>query len=168
MVSAFATESADEVLHLKNGTEISVKYRPYMHEFLEDMTANYELIVYSTFKREQVKAIVDSIEKRRKYFSYRFHDEFCLFANLSSGVKCLDFLYSGRSPADIILVDTRVKKLPLSVDNFVPVTSYNEEEPSDMGLIRLAAVLDKLAATKNVATAIKGYRTSCIPGSTTI
>ncbi len=163
MVSTFATENADEIISLKSepaGTvaELSIKYRPHMHEFLEDMASKYELIVYSNFSNRQVQAIADCVEKRRKYFAYRFHDEFCLFANISSSVKCLDFLYSNRSLADIILVDARAKTLPLTVDNFVPLPTFSGDDPNDTELVKLAAVLDRLAEAKDVAAAIRGYR----------
>ena len=164
MISAFATDNADEIVELKSDQgfpvgEFSIKYRPFLHEFLDDMMEKFELVVYSTFGPKHVQAIVDCIERRKKYFTYRFHEDFCLFANISSSVKCIDFLYGNRSKADIIVVDTRAKTLPLTVDNFVPISSYMGDDSKDRELVKLATILDKLSKEKDVTSAIKAYQT---------
>ena len=163
MVSTFATDNADDIIELNDGKgatvgELSLKYRPYMKEFLDDMSTKFELILYSTFSKQYVKALVEHIEKDKKYFSYCFHDEFCLFANISCGIKCTDFLYGNRKLSDIILLDNSVKVFPFSPDNFVPISPFTGEDPKDIELVKLSAFLEKLAKEKDVPSAIRIFR----------
>lgn len=167
MVSTFARENDDELIELKSEkgailSELSIKYRPYLYDFLDDVSTKFELVLYSTFGYQQVQAIADALEKKKgkKYFSYRFHDEFCLFSNISYGVKCIDFLYGKRSAKDIIVVDTKTRTLPLNVDNFFSIEEFTGDTArGDMELVKLAKVLDELASSKDVTEMIKRYRT---------
>ena len=157
MVSTFAEDGADEVLKCEGGLEISIFYRPYLFEFLEDMKSRFELIIYSSLNRQALVPIIQKLEEHKKFFQYVFDETFCIFANISYGVKCVDFLLSNRRVEDIILVDTSAKSLPLSQDNFVPVPRYdgNKEETE---LIRLATVLGALEKENDIREAIKKLR----------
>jgi CTD small phosphatase-like protein 2 len=165
MVSTFATDNSDDIIELSDGKgaamgELSIKYRPFLKEFLDDMSTKFELIIYSTFNSQYVKALVKQIEKCKKYFTYSFHDEFCLFANISCGLKCTDFLYGNRTLSDIIIVGDNVKVFPFSSDNFIPISVFTGDEHKDIELIKVATLLDKLAKEKDIPTAIRQYRES--------
>jgi TFIIF-interacting CTD phosphatase-like protein len=159
-VDIFASEDPNEIVRVKNDqeTELSLTYRPFMHEFLEDVSQSFELILYSSFSKDYIEAILERVEKGKKYFGHRFHDEFCIFANIGYSVKCIDFLCANRSPADIIVVESSVSTLPLSPDNLLPVSAY-DGSPTDQELPRLAAVLALLHDVPNVPNAIKQLRT---------
>ena len=162
-VSTFAAESADEIVQVQKtgapASELAISYRPYVYDFLEDMKTKYELVVYSSFSNEYLQAAVDALEKKQRYFFHRFCDEFCLFANIAYSVKCLDFLYANRSPADVIVVDNSPKALPLSPDNFLPINFYDGKQTLDSELPKLALVLDQLASVDDVRVALRQYRT---------
>lgn len=154
-ISSFAKDDADEIIQVKNNNgidilELSLEYRPYLQEFLEDMVSKYELIIYSRFNKEYVQAIVKTIEKSKKYFAYVFHDEFCLFSNIFSSVKCINFLFGNRSVNDIIVVDTKESTLPLNPENFFSLQEYRGYEDKDVELIKLAKMLDSLLLAKDI------------------
>ncbi len=162
-VSTFACEESDEIISVKRentpvANELSVNYRPFLYEFLDDMQSRFELIVYSSFPRDYLNALVNAVEKGRRIFAHRFAEEFCLFANIAHSVKCIDFLLANRSPADIIVLDTSAKSFPLSMDNVVPVAEYDERRPQDEELAGLARLLERLAAEKDVRETIRKYR----------
>ena len=161
---AYKAESADDYIQMEgeNGgpsIEMSITYRPFLHEFLEDVKSKFELIIYSSIGDKQLREILNCIEKKKKYFSYSFGETFCLFANISSSVKCLDFLLSNRTPADIIVIESTAKALPLSTDNLIPVAMY-EGSNEDIELVKLASLLDSLSTQKDVPATIKKYRES--------
>ena len=161
MVSMFNTDNADVVLPLseesKSSEELALFYRPLLLDFLEDVKSKFELIMYSSLRKAQLTAIMDHLEKESKYFEYIFNEAFCVFANVSYGVKCIDFLSTNRSPADIIVVDTTAQALPLSPNNLVPISRY-EGDANDSELAKLAAVLDVISKAKDVREAIREYR----------
>ena len=163
MVSMFVADNADAVLPIneeKGHTgEIALFYRPLMRDFLEEIKGKYELIMYSSLSKTQLKVITDHLEELNKYFDYIFDETYCVFANVSYGVKCIDFLSTNRSPADIIVVDTTAEALPLSPDNLIPISRY-EGDTNDTELPKLAAVLDVIQEAKDVRVAIKKYRES--------
>ncbi len=157
-VSIFAAEDADAVLSVKEGgQEVSLFFRPFMFEFLEEVRNKFELVIYSSLSKPYLDAIADRLEKTQKYFEHRFDESFCIFANISYGVKCIDFLLSNRSPENIIVVDTSARALPLTPENLVPIARY-EGDPADCELARLAAVLDLLAKEPDVRAAIRRFR----------
>ncbi len=148
-ISTFAEDAADVVLPVSQGDgkpvgEVALFFRPFMYEFLEEMRTKFELVVYSSLGGDYLKTIVDFLERTQKYFEYRFDDKFCIFANFSSCVKCIDFLLSNRSPENIVVVDTSAKSLPLTPTNLVTLPRY-EGSPLDCDLVKLAAVLDTVA-----------------------
>jgi len=163
MVSTYLRDNDDDVIELKTTkgapiVELSIKYRPFLYEFLDDVSQKYELILYSTFNSQYVRAIADVIERKKKYFVHVFHDEFCLFANISSGMKCIDFLMGKRSAKDIIVVDTIAVTCPLTPENYVPIERFMGDDVADNELIKLARVLDELAEVKDIRQTIKEWR----------
>jgi len=138
--------------------EFALHFRPFIFDFLNDMKDKFELILYSSLNPTYVSAIVECLERKEKYFVHRFGEDFCIFANLSYGVKCLDFLLGNRNQEDIILVDTTVKCLPHYPDNFVPVPAYSWKNSKDQELPKLASLLDLLYKEQNVTEAISDFR----------
>lgn len=158
MISSFSKPDADEIVSIENngkegGMDLSINYRPYLWEFLDDVKSKYELIVYSRLSQAYTTAFVNAMQKKSKYFSHVCHDEFCLFANLSCGVKFIDFLCDNRAEKDIVVVDTAASSLPFSRGNFVAVSSFDGTDCSDQELIRLAKLLDVVYNKSDVISA---------------
>ena len=163
-VWTFAKDDADEIIEVKTNdgsiqTEISIENRPYLYDFLDDISQKFELIIYSTFSENYVNAIVDTMESKKKYFSYRFGDNFCLFANILCGIKCVNFLYKDRSDKDIIIVDTKDSRFPLNDGNFIQIKNYEARAYGDTELPKLAKVLDQICYADNVKEIISEYKT---------
>ena len=163
MVSPFKTESPDEYIQIDPNAgvasnELSISYRPFLFEFLEDMKNKFELIIYSSFNKFYHQEIINCLQSKKKYFSYHFDESFCIFANVSSSVKCIDFLLENRPPSSIIVVENSPSSLPLSIDNMVPISVYDSSNPRDAELIKLGSFLDYLSSQKDVTAAIKRLR----------
>ena len=163
MVSTFAADNADEVIHVETDNklpigELAVSYRPHVHEFLKYVKSRFELIVYSSFNGFFLDGIINSLERMEKFFVHRFDEDFCLFANISYSIKCLDFLLANRSLADIIMIDQTVRALPLTPDNLIPISAYDSLNPADEELPKLAILLDLVASAPDVRVAIRTLR----------
>lgn len=163
LISTMNDESADVTVpvYINGGilvTELYIHFRPYLFEFLSDMKSKYELILYSALNSAQVNSIVQTLERDERFFEYVFCEEYCIFANLTYGVKCLDFLLSNRTLQDIILVDTTVKCLPSYTDNFIPIQPYTIKNPMDTELIHLAIAIDKIMSYPDVQEGIDECR----------
>jgi TFIIF-interacting CTD phosphatase-like protein len=154
VVSTMVEEGADERIPIYIGetllTEISVYYRPFMHEFLKDMARKFEIIIYSSLNSSYVRTIIDRVQKDYNYFEYCLCEEFCAFSNFSYGVKCLEILLGNRDKKDIIFVDTTVKSLPFDPNNLIPIPSYSHKAGFDRELINLAAILDEISQSPNI------------------
>ena len=158
-ISTFAADNADAVLQIPDGGEVSLFFRPFLQEFLDEMQKKFELILYSSLSKSTLNAVMNHIEKKQKYFVHCFDESFCIFANVSYGVKCIDFLLTNRSAEDIIVVDTTVKALPLTPDNLVPISRYDQNS-DDTELVKLAVALDLISKESDVRIAIKKNRPS--------
>ena len=145
----FAMESTNEI--------ISIKLKPYALEFLNDMKSKYELVVYSSMNIKYIKPIIEYLEQNGKYFDYYFCEEYCIFANVYNGIKCLDFLYETRSANDVVVVDTSIKNYPLNFDSFVP---GNVIERNDNELPKLAKILDRIYDEKDIRFIIRKCMTN--------
>ena len=164
-ISPFAFEEADEIIPLQksDGTtigDLSISFRPYLFEFLEDMQSQFELVLYGSCNEDYMRAIKGALERRGKYFTYYFNEDFCIFANIAYSVKCINFLFSNRSPSDIIVVDNSVKSFPLSIENVVPISYFEGNDINDHELANLGALLEKLSGEKDVREGITKYNIS--------
>lgn len=159
----YAEDTADEVIEVINKetqqiNEISIYYRPFLFEFLDEMKTKFELVIYCSLPDSYLNAIVNSMEKKTKYFSYRFGENFCIFPNYFFSIKTIDFLLFNRSLSDIIAVDTIPKEYVFAPDNFVPITRYKGKGIHDAELIKLASVLDLLYIEEDIRKGIKNLR----------
>lgn len=158
-ISMFAEENSDETIQIDNEkTEISVNYRPFLFEFLEEMKAKFEVLIYCSLKEKYLKAIIQSLEKNAKYFAYAFGENFCIFPNYNHSIKTLDFLMENRKASSIIAVDISAKEYLLYPDNFVPISSYHEKLAHESELIKLASVLNLLEKEDDIREGIRKYR----------
>ena len=139
----------DEVLI----SNLSIKYRPFLFEFLDDMASKYELILYSSLNSYYINAIISKIPQLGKYFNHIFGEEFCVFSNIEYGVKFLDFLLSNRTIESIVLADKTIKTLPNFPHNFVPVQPFDEDK-DDLELVKLGYSIDYIMQEKNSKNAI--------------
>ena len=131
-----------------------MKLRPNLHEFLDDMASRYELIVYTASNKNYADAIIDYIEEKRKYFSYRLYNTQCISKPGIYTYKYLSLLCENRDIKDIILVDNRVRNYSLSIRNGIPIKEFKGDS-EDYELIHLAKYMRLLASEPNICYKIK-------------
>lgn len=140
---------------LEIGT-IYVNYRPYLCEFLEYISKNYEIIVFCNGSPICCDQVIDEIEYSKQYFSKRLYDNEVIFENPSFNVKNYTFLISnGRSIENTIIVDACVETFSLHQFSGVPITKYSKVDPNDTELVKLAKYLDLLTSCNDIHFTIK-------------
>ena len=59
-------------------TRLTVKFRPYLREFLREISKNHEIIVFSSINRKLAEKIVNQIDPDKKYISHLLSEEQCV------------------------------------------------------------------------------------------
>ncbi|KRZ70127.1 CTD small phosphatase-like protein [Trichinella papuae] len=144
----------DGVVH-----QVYVLKRPYVDEFLQQISANFECILftaslaklYGLFILKYADPVADLLD-RWGVFRSRLFREACVF-HKGNYVKDLNRL--GRDLKHVLIVDNSPASYAFHPDNAVPVQSWFDDL-HDTELLDLLPLLDKLATADNVYSVLKG------------
>ena len=148
-------------------------FRPYLFQFLNNISEFYEIIVFTAGLKEYAKIVLDLIENRlgRKIFDYRLYRENTIPND--EGVFIKDLSKIGRNLQKIIIVDNTKENYELQKDNGIEIKSYygfddkkidlienNNIIDDDNCLIELEKILIKIAneKPKNITLTLKKYQ----------
>ena len=120
--------------------------RPGLFEFLEFASKNFELVVYTASEKIYADAIINYIEKDKKYFSMRLYRNSCIFIEPGLFIKDLRIFTPYRKMEDIILVDNSLFAFCNQLNNGILITSFFEDK-TDNFLQNLEGYLEMI---KNV------------------
>jgi hypothetical protein len=119
-----------------------LKFRPGLISFLKEMSNYFEIFVFSLSEDKIADYIMDSIEKRNKFFDYRLYRE-NLKINNDEFVIDLDVI---ERPLDEIIIISNIPQIyQLYKDNSINIKSYWEEDFSDNILRNLSPMLRQIA-----------------------
>jgi len=125
-----------------------MKLRPYVKEFLEEMSKEYEIIIYTASDPLYADRIINRIEYPGKYFAYRIYRKQCVRVKQRIH-KPLEFLCVNRNIKDIMIVDNCVHSFAFNIANGIPIKSFfGEEECTE--LLRLGKYLKELVKEKDI------------------
>ena len=112
----------------------------------------YELIVYCSGSELYCSAIIDCLERSRKYFSHRLYNDNLLRENSSYLVKNYEFLFGhGRTDDNVIIVDHSVASFCMRVTNGIPIQEFTFSlPPKNPELICLAKYLVDESRQKSI------------------
>ena len=143
-----------------NGISGILRFRPGINFFLSEMKKYYELIVFSLYPQKVGDYLIDSIEKKEKYFDYRFFIQHSVLVD-NEFVK--DLRRIGRSLDKMIIVDNLPQNYKLNKKNGINIISYWEENYNDFILGDLAQILINIAKDGgDVRDGIEKYRNEII------
>ncbi|KAL1242175.1 CTD small phosphatase-like protein [Trichinella spiralis] len=132
----------DGVVH-----QVYVLKRPYVDEFLQQISANFECILFTASLAKYADPVADLLD-RWGVFRSRLFREACVF-HKGNYVKDLNRL--GRDLKHVLIVDNSPASYAFHPDNAVPVQSWFDDL-HDTELLDLLPLLDKLATADNVYT----------------
>ena len=143
-----------------NGISGILRFRPGVNFFLSEMKKYYELIIFSLYPQKIGDYLIDTLEKKEKYFDYRFFIQHSVIVD-NEFVK--DLRRIGRSLDKMIIVDNLPQNYKLNKKNGINIISYWEENYNDIILGDLAQILINIAKDGgDVRDGIEKYRKEII------
>ena len=122
-----------------------LQFRPYLSEFLLNISKFYELVVFTAATKDYADPIIEAIEKKGQFFEYRLYRMHTIVIN-NDFVKDLSRL--GRDMSRIIIVDNMEQNYKLQPDNGITIRPFWGKDSNDMALIDLLDILIKIAKNK--------------------
>ena len=130
----------ENIVYIPKGTN-NIYLRPFLKDFLQNISEFYELLVFSSGIRSYADQIIDFIEKEEKYFAYRLYRENANYYNKS---YYLDINKLGRDIKRIVVIDNHFdyENNGILIESFI---DENENIKNDQILIYLSEMLINIA-----------------------
>ena len=114
--------------------------RPYVDEFLCELSNLYEIIIFTASIPEYANPVLDLLDKH-KCIKYRLFREHCVFDN---GIYIKDLKIFDRKINNMIIIDNNPLSYDNNVENGIPILSWYEDT-NDNELMKLIPILKYMA-----------------------
>lgn len=147
VVNLFETETNQYYL------QAGINIRPYAIEILKEMSALFEIIVFTASHSCYANVVLDYLDPKKQYIHHRLFRENCV--QTPEGVYVKDLrIFANRDLNDLILVDNAAYSFGNQIQNGIPIIPYyNNKE--DMELKSLMPYLRVLAESKDLTEVIR-------------
>ena len=125
-----------------NNSQGILRLRPFLIEFLDEVSLFYELILFTTSTEYFSKPIINAIEENKKYFDFVFYREYAIIVG-NDFVK--DLTRIGRPLDSTIIVDNMPQNFRLQKENGIHIKPFYAQDPNDNTLIELMDILTEIA-----------------------
>ena len=138
----------ETLIHLQqiNYNQCSLKLRPYLFDFLENLKPYYELILFTSKTKYYTIPVMKVIQRNKIYFDFIFYREHCITLG-NDYVK--DLTRIGRSLDSTIIVDNLPQHFKLQKENGINIKSFWAQDPNDRALYDLIPILINIALEEN-------------------
>ena len=119
----------------------TLKLRPGLISFLREIKKYYEIIIFSLCENKIASYLMDSIEKRNKFFDYRLYRE---NFNTANDEFIIDLNKIDRPLDKIIIISNIPQIYQLHKENAINILSYWEENLKDNALGHLMTILKNI------------------------
>ena len=135
----------ETLIHFKanpnNEESGTIKIRPYLYQFLDNIKKYYELVVFTAATQEYADPIINALETNKKYFDYRLYRIHTIIID-NDFVKDISKL--GRDLNKIIIVDNMEQNYKLQHENGITIRPFWGKDVKDMALYDLLSILIKI------------------------
>ena len=132
-------------LRYANNSKGLIRIRPFLYEFLDAISLNYEVILFTGSTENYTNSIVEVLERNKKYFDFIFHRQYL--------VKCGDCYIKdlskiGRPLDSTIIIDNNPLNFKLHKENGIYIKSFWGDNINDTALNDLIPILTNIAKDK--------------------
>ena len=143
-----------------NNSQGILRLRPFLIEFLEEISHYYELILFTTSTEYFSKPIINAIEENKKYFDFIFYREYAIIVG-NDFVK--DLTRVGRALDSTIIVDNMPQNFRLQKENGIHIKPFFAQDPNDNTLLELMDILINIAKSGvDVREGLAQYRNDIV------
>jgi Dullard-like phosphatase family protein len=147
-------------LRYTNNSKGLIRVRPFLYQFLDTLSINYELILFTGSSEKYTNSIVEVLERNKKYFDFIFYREYAIIVG-NDFVK--DLTRVGRPLDSTIIVDNMPQNFRLQKENGIHIKPFYAQDPNDNTLIELMDILINIANSGiDVREGLANYRNDIV------
>ena len=135
-----------KILFEKKYYNLYVLTRPYINQFLKDMSKLFIIYIFTASIQEYANPLLNEIDKNN-IISYRLYRDSCTLTNDGKYVKNLNIL--NYNLKDLILLDNNPISYSFNKNNGVPIKSWHNDK-NDKELIKIGNFLNFLSTVDDV------------------
>jgi len=116
---------------------LGINFRPGIESFLDYLSRNFEVVLFTSSIKEYADKVLQIIDPRNAFFSYRLYRESCF--NVVPGLKSKDLrIISNRNIDDIFLIDNSMINFYCQPENGYLISSfYNDKSDCELKNLQL-------------------------------
>ena len=122
----------DTVLYFDSEEEknipLPIIIRPGIYDFLDYASKNFDLVVFTASDQQYADAIINYIERDKKYFKMRLYRNNCIFIDPGLYIKDLRIFDSFKKLEDIIILDNSLFSFANQLNNGILITSFFDDK----------------------------------------
>ena len=122
----------DTVLYFDSEEEknipLPIIIRPGIYDFLDYASKNFDLVVFTASDQQYADAIINYIERDKKYFKMRLYRNNCIFIDPGLYIKDLRIFDSLKKLEDIIILDNSLFSFANQLNNGILITSFFDDK----------------------------------------
>ena len=129
---------------------INVLKRPYVDEFLKEMSKIFEIVTFTASISEYAAEVLNHLDKNH-YFTKRLFRQDCVF---DRGLYIKDLKILGKDLKDLIIIDNNPVSYAFNEDNGIPILTWYDDL-NDNELLKLVPLLKFLSKVDDVRPFIR-------------
>ena len=135
-------------------TYITFYIRPYAIKLLKVLSLYYEIIVFTSAKKNYAEPIIDYLDPKKRYISYLLHRSHCTIIKtlITKDLRILN----NRLAKNLVILDNSILSFATNIENGIYIPSY-DGNPKDSELLKIIDFLIKIADVTDVRSYVKQF-----------